>query len=227
VPENAIYQLAVATQKIAELSFPVQVNPVVREYFRVTGPIIGGKIGGAMSAFAKNPKDGDALQTLTSDPSYNAILRTTCVATQIEGGHAANALPQHATVTLSCRVMQGTTPEQVQEAIQKAVDDPQVKVSIFRRRDGSQPPVLTPEIMGPVKAQAAKQWPGVPIAPVMSAGATDGRFLMNAGIPTYGVSGMFSQPGESNSHGLNEKRRVKSLYEGREFLEAIVRAYVK
>ena len=227
VPDNAIYRLAVAAQKVSQLSFPIQVNPVVREYFRVTGPLLGGEIGAAMTAVAKDPSDQAALATLTKDPSYNAVVHTTCVATQIEGGHAPNALPQRATLTLSCRVMQGTTPEQVKETLEKAIADPQVAVSIFRRRDGSSPPPLTDEIMGPVKAQAAKMWPGVPVAPMMSAGATDGRFLMNAGIPTYGMSGMFAVPSENNAHGLNEKIRVQSLYEGREFLEGVVRAYVK
>lgn len=227
VPDNAIYRLAAATQKIAQLSFPVAVTPVVREYFRVTGPVLGGGIGAAMSAVAKNPSDPMALATLMEDPSYNALVHTTCVATQLEAGHAPNALPQRAKATLSCRVMQGTTPEQVKETLEKTIDDAQVKVAIERRRDASSAPPLTDEIMGPVKAQATKLWPGVPIAPFMSAGATDGRFLMNAGIPTYGMSGMFSTPDETNAHGLNEKRRVKSLYEGREFLEAIVRAYVK
>jgi acetylornithine deacetylase/succinyl-diaminopimelate desuccinylase-like protein len=227
VPDNAIYRLAAATLKVADLSFPVQVNPVVREYFRVTGPIVGDEIGAAMSAVAQNPGDQQALATVMRDPSYNAIVHTTCVATQMQGGHAANALPQRATVTLSCRVMQGTTPEQVKATLENAIGDPQVKVNIVRRREGSSPPELTPEIMGPVKAQAARQWPGVPVAPLMSAGATDGRFLMNAGIPTYGMSGMFAAPNETNAHGLNEKRRVQSLYEGREFLEAVVRAYLK
>jgi acetylornithine deacetylase/succinyl-diaminopimelate desuccinylase-like protein len=227
VPENAIYRLALATQKVAQHSFPIEVNPVVREYFRVTGPMLGGETGAAMSAVAKNPGDQAALNTLMKDPSYNAVVHTTCVGTQIEGGHAANALPQRARLTLSCRVMQGTSPEQVKETLEKAIDDPQVKVTIVRRREGSSPPPLTDEIMRPVKAQAAKLWPGVPVAPLMTAGATDGRFLMNAGIPTYGMSGMFSTSGETNAHGLNEKRRVKSLYDGREFLEGIVRAYVK
>lgn len=227
VPDNAIYRLAAATQKVASLSFPVQVTPVVREYFRVTGPMLGGEIGAAMSAVANNPDDQAALATLMKDPSYNAIVHTTCVATQIDGGHAPNALPQRAATTLSCRVMQGTTPEQVKETLEKAIADPQVKVSIVRRRDGSSPPQLTDEVMEPVKKQAAKQWPNVPIAPLMSAGATDGRFLMNAGIPTYGMSGMFAKPGEANAHGLNEKIRTKSLYDGREFLEGIVRAYAK
>jgi acetylornithine deacetylase/succinyl-diaminopimelate desuccinylase-like protein len=227
VPDNAIYRLAAATTKISQLSFPVQVTPVVREYFRVSGPLIGGEVGAAMSAVAKNPEDQAALERLMKDPSYNAVVHTTCAATQIEGGHAPNALPQRARVMLSCRVMQGTTPEQVKETLEKTIDDEQVKVAIVRRRDGSSAPPLTDEIMGPVKKMAAKLWPGVPVAPLMSAGATDGRFLMNAGIPTYGMSGMFAKPDETNAHGLNEKRRVKSLYEGREFLEGVVRAYVK
>jgi acetylornithine deacetylase/succinyl-diaminopimelate desuccinylase-like protein len=227
VPENAIYRLALATQKIAGLSFPIQVTPVVREYFRVTGPIVGGEIGAAMSAVAKDTGDAAALAVLMRDSGYNALLHTTCVATQVEGGHAPNALPQRATVTLSCRLMQQMSADEVKQVLEKAVADPQVKVSIVRRREGSSAPPLTAEIMGPVKAQAAKLWPGVPIAPSMTAGATDGRFLMNAGIPTYGMSGMFAVPGEANAHGLNEKIRVQSLYEGREFLEGVVRAYVK
>jgi acetylornithine deacetylase/succinyl-diaminopimelate desuccinylase-like protein len=227
VPDNAIYRLAAATQKIAQLSFPIEVNPVVREYFRVTGPMLGGEIGAAMAAIAKNPADNAALTRLTKDPSYNALVHTTCVATMLDAGHAANALPQRARATLSCRVMQGTTPEAVQATLEKAVADPQVKVAIERRREGSSAPPLTDEIMGPVKAMAAKLWPGVAIAPSMTAGATDGRFLMNAGIATYGMSGMFASANETNAHGLNEKRRVKSLYEGREFLEGVVRMYVK
>jgi len=227
IPDNAIYHLMGATEKVAKLSFPVQVTPVVREYFRVTGPLLGGDVGKAMSAVAKNPDDQAALKVLLDDPTYNASLHTTCVATQLEAGHAPNALPQRAVTTLSCRVMQGTTPEQVKETLEKAIGNSVVKVDIVRRRDGSSAPPLTDEIMGPIKAQAAKMWPGVPVAPLMIAGATDGRFLMNAGIATYGLSGLFSTGDETNAHGLNEKIRVKSLYEGRNFLDAVVRAYVK
>ena len=225
--DNAIYRLARATLKIEELAFPLELTPVVREYFRVTGPTLGGEMGAAMSAVAKNPDDQAALAKLMNDPGYNALLHTTCVATQVDAGHAPNALPQRATTTLSCRVMQGTTPEQVKEALEKAVADAQVKVDIVRRRSGSSAPVLTDEVMKPVRTAAAKLWPGVAVAPSMTAGATDGRYLMSAGIPTYGMSGMFSVPGEGNAHGLNEKIRVTSLYDGRRFLEAIVRAYVK
>jgi acetylornithine deacetylase/succinyl-diaminopimelate desuccinylase-like protein len=227
IPDNAIYRLMQATTKVSQISFPVQVTPVVREYFRITGPTLAGPIGAAMSAVAKDPNDQAALKTLIADPTYNAQVHTTCVATQLEGGHAPNALPQRARATLSCRVMQGTTPEQVKETLEKAIGDPEVKVAIERRRDGSPPPQLTEEIMGPVRDAAKKLWPGAPIAPLMTAGATDGRFLMVAGIPTYGMSGMFSTNDETNAHGLNEKIRVKSLYEGRDFLEAVVRAYLK
>jgi acetylornithine deacetylase/succinyl-diaminopimelate desuccinylase-like protein len=227
VPDNAIYRLARASLEVEQLTFPLELTPVVREYFRVTGPTLGGEIGAAMTAVGKNPEDRAALDMLAADPSYNNLLRTTCVATQLDAGHAPNALPQSAKAILSCRIMQGTTPEQVKEALDKAIADDQVKVEIVRRRDGSKPPALTDEVMRPVRAAAAKLWPGVPIAPSMSAGATDGRFLMSAGIPTYGMSGMFAVSGENNAHGLNEKIRVKSLYEGREFLERIVRAYVK
>jgi acetylornithine deacetylase/succinyl-diaminopimelate desuccinylase-like protein len=227
MPDNAIYRLMSAMDKVSKLSFPVQVTPVVREYFKSTGPMLGGELGAAMSAVAKDPNDQAALATIMKDPTYNAQVHTTCVATQIAAGHAPNALPQRATATLSCRVMQGTTPEQVKETLEKAVGDPQVKVAIERRRDGSAAPALTEEVMKPVRDTAKKMWPGVPVVPSMTAGATDGRFLMNAGIPTYGMSGMFSVSGENNAHGLNEKIRVKSLYEGRDFLEAIVRAYVR
>ena len=225
--DNAIYRLARATLKVEQLAFPLELTPVVREYFRVTGPALGGEIGAAMSGVAKDANDQAALAKLMNDPSYNAVLHTTCVATQVDAGHAPNALPQRATATLSCRVMQGTTPEQVKETLEKAVADSQVKVEIVRRRSGSQAPELTDEVMKPVRAAAARLWPGVPVAPSMTPGATDGRYLMSAGIPTYGMSGMFAVPGENNAHGLNEKIRVTSLYEGREFLESIVRAFVK
>jgi acetylornithine deacetylase/succinyl-diaminopimelate desuccinylase-like protein len=226
-PDNAIYRLARAALKVETLSFPIELTPVVREFFRVTGPTLSNEIGAAMSALAQDPGDKAALTTLLNDPTYNSLLHTTCVATQLDAGHAPNALPQRAAALLSCRVMQGTTPEQVKETLDRTIADPEVKVSIVRRRDGSKAPELTDEVMKPVRAAAARLWPGVPIAPSMTPGATDGRFLMSAGIPTYGMSGMFNVPGENNAHGLNEKIRVTSLYEGREFLESIVRAYVK
>jgi acetylornithine deacetylase/succinyl-diaminopimelate desuccinylase-like protein len=227
VPENAIYRLSAGLSRLAGHRFPVQLNPVTRAYFERMAPIVGGEEGAAMAAVARNPNDTAAQEALARDASYNAIMRTTCVATQLEAGHAPNALPQRAVATLSCRVMQGTTPEQVQAELQRVLADDQIRVDIVRRRDGSQAPPLTRAIMAPVERAAARLWPGVPIVPTMTAGATDGRYLNTAGIPTYGMSGMFSVPGETNAHGLNEKIRVRSLYEGRDFLEAIVRDYAR
>jgi acetylornithine deacetylase/succinyl-diaminopimelate desuccinylase-like protein len=226
VPDNAIYRLAQALKRVEGFQFPVEVTPVTRTYFERIGPIVGGDLGSAMTAVGKEPTDPAALKVLTADPSYNAMLRTTCVATQLEAGHAPNALPQRARAVLSCRIMQGTTAQQVKAALEGAVSDSQVAVAVERLREGSSAPALTEEIMTPVRKAASRMWPGAVIAPSLTAGATDGRFLMNAGIATYGMSGMFSLPGENNNHGLNEKIRVKSLYEGREFLDEVVRSYI-
>ncbi|WP_418219394.1 M20/M25/M40 family metallo-hydrolase [Candidatus Viadribacter manganicus] len=227
VPENAIYRLSGALERLSQFQFPVELTPVTRAFFERMAPIAGGTNGEAMTAIARDPNDAEAAAILARDPSFNAIMRTTCVATQVEAGHAPNALPQRAVATLSCRVLQGHTPEELQADLQRAVSDPQVTVEIVRRRDGSSPPRLTRQIMGPVERTVARMWPGIPIIPMMTPGATDGRYLNNAGIPTYGMSGMFSSPGESNAHGLNEKIRVRSLYEGRDFLDAVVRDYAR
>lgn len=227
VPENAIYRLSRGLDRLSAFAFPVQLNPVTRTFFERMAPLEGGEIGAAMTAIARNPNDAAAAAVLAQNPSYNAMMRTTCVATQVEAGHAPNALPQRATATLSCRVLQTQTAEQVQAALREAIADPQISVDIVRRRQGSRAPTLTRAVMGPVEQTVARMWPGTPIVPVMTVGATDGRFLNSAGIPTYGMSGMFSLPGETNAHGLDEKLRVQSLYEGRDFLDAIVRLYTQ
>lgn len=227
VPDNAIYRLSNGLNRLAAYQFPVELNDVTRAFFERMAPIVGGDMGAAMAALARNPNDAAAAAAVAQDPSFNAMMRTTCVATQLNAGHAPNALPQRAVATLSCRVLQGHTPEEVQAELQRVLGDEQIAVGIERRRDGSRPPALTREIMGPVERAAARLWPNTPIVPTMTVGATDGRFLNNAGIPTYGMSGMFSLPGEVNAHGLNEKIRVQSVYEGRDFLESIVRDYAR
>jgi acetylornithine deacetylase/succinyl-diaminopimelate desuccinylase-like protein len=227
VPDNAIYRLARGLERLSAYSFPTELNPVTRAFFERMAPIVGGEMGEAMAALARNPNDAAAAAIVSRDPSFNAMLRTTCVATQLDAGHAPNALPQRARATLSCRVMQSTTPEQVRDALQTAMADEHIRVEIVRRRQGSAPPALTRAIMGPVERAVARLWPGAPIVPTMTVGATDGRFLNNAGIPTYGMSGLFSVPGESNAHGLNEKVRVDALYQSREFLNAVVREYAR
>jgi acetylornithine deacetylase/succinyl-diaminopimelate desuccinylase-like protein len=226
VPDNAIYRLSAALSRIEKFQFPVELNEVVRQSLATRGPIQGGKTGEAMTALAKNPKDKKALAVLEADPDVNNILRTTCVATQLDAGHAPNALPQRARAILSCRTMQTLSGDDLIKTLQKVVADDQVKVTIEKKRDASKALEMADEVMGPIRKMTEKMWPGLPIVPQMGAGANDGRFLLNVGIPTYGVHGIASVPGEVNAHGLNEKIRVKSLYEGREFLEGIVRMYV-
>ncbi len=227
VAENAIYRLSAGLTRLSQHHFPAELNPVTRAFFERMAPIVGGDMGASMAALARDPGDAAAQAAVAADPSYNAIMRTTCVATQVNAGHATNALPQRASATLSCRVLQGHTAEEVQAELQRVMADAQINVEIVRRRQGSSPPQLTREIMRPVERAAARLWPGAPIVPTMSAGATDGRHLNNAGIPTYGMSGMFAVPGEGNAHGLNEKIRVRSVYEGREFLESVVRDHAR
>jgi len=225
VPNNAIYHLAAGLTKISAYQFPFMASDITKTYFGKMGPQVGGKMGEAMEAFSKG--DMAAAKVLSTDPSYNAVLHTTCVATLLNAGHANNALPQRADANINCRIFPGTTPEQVRDTLQELVADPQIKVTLADKRSevpkGPQP--LTPKIFQPVETLAAKMWPGIPVVPFMSAGATDGAFLTPAGIPTYGVSGMFGDPDGNGAHGLNERLRVKSVYEGRDFLYQVVKIY--
>ena len=180
-----------------------------------------------MAAFAKNPRDAHAIAVLSADPSYNGVIHTTCIPTMLSGGHATNALPQRASVNVNCRIFPGTTPEQVRDKLTALVADPEIKVTITGKRSEvmKAAPPLTPQIMKPVESVAAKIWPGTPIVPQMLAAATDGAFLTPAGIPTYGISGMFGDPDGNGAHGLNERMRVSSVYKGRDFLYEVVKAY--
>src|SRR3569833_1259435 len=144
----------------------------------------------------------------------------------LDGGHATNALPQRARATVNCRIFPGTSVEEVRRTLEQVVADPQVKVSVMETRsDVAPPPPLTDAVVGPVKKVAAEVFPGVPLVPVMAAGATDAAFLTPAGIPTYGLSGFFEGREGSHAHGLNERMRVRSLMEGREFLYRLVKTY--
>jgi acetylornithine deacetylase/succinyl-diaminopimelate desuccinylase-like protein len=227
VKDNALYRLAAALLKIGAYDFPVQTLPVTLGYFAKLAPLTGGEMGAAMAAFARNPADTKALAVLVKDPRYNASLRTTCVATMASAGHATNALPQRATANVNCRIFPGGTPEQVRARLQELIGDSQVKVTAQRARNEATklPPPLTDAIMKPIIAEAAKRWPGVPVVPQLEIGATDASFLTPAGIPTYGFTAMFFEPDGSRLHGLNERIRARSLYEGRDFLYELVKTY--
>jgi acetylornithine deacetylase/succinyl-diaminopimelate desuccinylase-like protein len=227
VPNNAIYHLAAGLTKISAYAFPIEVSEITRPYFAKLAPQVGGDMGAAMAAFAKDPTDAKAAAMLASNPSYNAVMHTTCVATLLNAGHANNALPQRADANINCRIFPGTSVEQVRAKLQELVADPEIKVTASDKRSdvpkGPQP--LNPKVFGPVEKLTAKYWPGIPVVPAMSAGATDGAFLTPAGIPTYGVSGVFGDPDGNGAHGLNERLRVKSVYDGRDFLYEVVKIY--
>ena len=228
VKDNAIYRLAAGLLKIGAYDFPIQTTESSRGFFAKMGPGLGGAMGAAMTAFAKNPQDMQAAATLATDPAYNAMMRTTCVATLLDAGHANNALPQRAAANVNCRIFPGTTREQVSAKLQELMGDPEIKITANAGRSpgGSAPP-LTDAIMKPILAAAAKRWPGVPVVPMLEIGATDASYLTPAGIPTYGFTSIFFEPDGSRLHGLNERVRVSAIYEGRDLLTEVVKAYLK
>jgi acetylornithine deacetylase/succinyl-diaminopimelate desuccinylase-like protein len=225
MPENAIYQLAHALDKIEAHQFKVEFNDTSRSYFEKFGAIEGGQKGADMIAAAKNG-DAAAIERLKKDPSTNAILRTNCVATQLAGGHAPNALPQRASANINCRMFPGRSAEEVRQELITAIGDPGVTVEFQSapEKPGMQPP-LSREVMQPIETLSRDMFPGVAVIPTMNSGATDGRFLTPVGIPTYGVSGMLGDGATGNAHGLNERIRVQTLIEGREFLYRLTKLY--
>jgi len=228
VKDNAIDRLAAGLLKINAYDFPVQTTDASREYFARMAPLTPGAMGQAMAAFARDPGDAKAASVLATDPKYNAAMRTTCVVTLINGGHATNALPQHVTANVNCRIFPGTSAQAVHDRLAELVADPQIKITAqAARSEANVTPPLTDAIMKPIVAEAAKRWPGVPVIPQLEIGATDASFMTPTGIPTYGFTAMFLDPDGSRFHGLNERIRVRVLYEARDYLYDLVRTYAK
>ena len=226
IKDNAIYHLSGALTRLMDYEFPVQFNDATRGYFAEIAKQRPGEIGDAINALLKDPTDAKADAVVSRDAGWHSSLRTTCVATMINGGHADNALPQRASAIVNCRIFPGQSVESVRQALIQAAGDPKVTVTALGTPSpAGPPPPLTPEIMGPIKQVSNEMWPGTPILPTQSTGATDGRYLTAAGIPTYGLSGMFSGPEPNGVHGLNERIRIKTLMDGRDFLYRIVRVY--
>lgn len=225
-PDNAINSLAAALTRIGAYEFPVQFNDTTRTFFTRLAPTLPPKMAGAVTALLANPEDKAADAIMSVDPVVHSTLRTTCVATMLDGGHAMNALPQRARAIVNCRIFPGTTPESVQASLARAINDPQVAITpIVEDRPLAAPPPLSSKILGPAEKLAAEMFPGVPMLPTMSTGATDGIFLAAVGIPTYGVPGIFYDADGGGIHGLNERIRVKSLYDGRDYLYRLVKIY--
>ncbi|HUF25470.1 MAG TPA: M20/M25/M40 family metallo-hydrolase [Gemmatimonadaceae bacterium] len=222
--DNAIYELAQGLVRISAYSFPVRLTEVTREYLRrdaERAERAEPTMAAAMRAILRNPNDTAAAAVLSRDVRLNSMLRTTCVATMLEGGHASNALPQRARATVNCRVHPEDDPQYVRRTLAEVASVPTLDVSGGTAGGGNPTSPLTPEILRAIELATEEMWPGVPVIPTMSTGATDGRYFRMAGIPTYGVSGLFY--GETGAHGMNERVPVQSFYEGQEFIYRLVR----
>lgn len=224
---NAIVQMSAALARLGAYQFPIAVNEAVRGYFEAQAKQAPPAVAADMRSVLRNPADEAAASRLWDvNPGWNGMLRTTCIATMVEGGHAPNALPQKVTANVNCRILPNVPVTQVQQTIERVLADADIRVApVGELGQSTVPPPLGADILGPVRAVADGIWPNVAIVPTMSTGATDGRFLNAAGIPTYGVSGMFHDAEGSHAHGLDERIRVQSLLDGRRFLYQLVKRY--
>jgi len=225
VKDNAIYHLAGGLARLGEFDFPFKLSTTTRLYFERMSKIGKGQTAADMAAILRSPPDREAIARLSRDPANNGAFRTTCVATILDAGHATNALPQRARAIVNCRILPGEPVDEVTRTLVRVLADDKIKLTPTHQAVLSPPPPLTREILGPAEAVTEQLWPGVPLVPTMTLGATDGRFTNNAGIPTYGLNGMFRDADNGRIHGLNERIRVRSLYEGQEYLYRVVKLY--
>jgi acetylornithine deacetylase/succinyl-diaminopimelate desuccinylase-like protein len=232
-PDNAIYHLAGALARLQSFAFPAKINEITRNYFERNAAMTSGQISADLRAVAKQPPDPAAVQRLSAIPYYNSLMRTTCVATMLSGGHAPNALPQTARANVNCRIFPGEDPQEVLHTLERVANDPKVKISIVPQLDpaGKVVPVvavppspLLPEVITAMENTLVAVWPGVPLVATMSTGATDGKYTRIAGIPTYGISCMFFEMNDSRAHGKDERVGVQDFYDGIEFNYRLIKA---
>lgn len=224
-PDNAIYQLADALKAVQAYDFPIRFTDTTRAFFAGTAPTLPPEMGAAVRTLLVDPEDKAADAMVSRDPTLHSTLRTTCVATLLNAGHAENALPQRATANVNCRIFPGDTVEAVRTKLQELAGSKVTVTANQPIRPVAVPPTLDPRIIGPMKALAARHFPGVPLVPIMSTGATDAVYVGAVGIPVYGAPGIFVDRDMGGIHGLNERIRVKSLYDGRDYLFDLVKAY--
>lgn len=225
VRDNAIYAMSDALLKIREHEFPAEFNDTTRVFFARAGAARKDDMGLAMAALAKDPNDAKAAAVVNADKGYHSMLRTTCVATMIDGGHAVNALPQRVSANVNCRIFPGHTPAETMDTLARVIGDPGISIELARKdKPLAMSPPLDPAIIGPMETLSARYFPGVPVIPSMSTGATDALYLAAVGIPTYGVPGAWSDPDGNGVHGLNERLEVRSVYVGRDYLFDLVKA---
>jgi acetylornithine deacetylase/succinyl-diaminopimelate desuccinylase-like protein len=221
VPENAIYRLAAALERLSKFSFPLKTNEVTKAYFTQLAKIEKGPMAADLAKAGGSTRDAME-RVAAANPSWNAMLRTTCVATQVEAGHALNALPQLAAANINCRILPEDSVEEVGKTLGQAIRDTQVSIKAIPDPAAPASP-LRPDLIKAMERVDDSLWPGVPMIPVMSTGATDGKYLRQAGIPTYGVQGIFIDRDDVRFHGRDERIPVQSFYEGQTFLYELVK----
>ena len=222
VHDNAIYHLAGALQRLSDFGFPLKTNEVTAAYFQQMAKIETGPIKDELAKVSSGSQESME-RVAAASPAWNSTLRTTCVATMLEGGHAINALPQLAAATVNCRVLPEDAPEYVQSTLQKVVADDQVSVKQMGDFGKAAASPMRPDVLKAVTGVTNSLWPGVPTVPIMVMGATDGRYLRAAGIPTYGIQGFFMDRDDIRFHGRDERMGVQSFYEGQAFLYELVK----
>jgi acetylornithine deacetylase/succinyl-diaminopimelate desuccinylase-like protein len=232
--DNAIYELVDALERLQHYAFPAELNAVTRAYLEQEKGLMTPERQKLAEGVLATPMDPAAVATLTKEPGFNAMLRTTCVATMLKAGHALNALPGEADAFVNCRILPGHSPEEVREELVRVVADPGIKVG-YKAAGGRfeetapgaktiPPPPLRADVMGPLRAVAQSMWPGIEILPRMTSGASDSKYTMAAGIPSYGIGGMGIEDGDSRAHGRDERIRVDAYYQGVEFARRLVKA---
>ena len=222
--DNAIYHLADALIRIRNHDFPVSLNEITQAFFERSADLADGELADAMRGVLRSPPDPASIAYFTDMPYYNSRLRTTCVATRLDAGHADNALPQRARATVNCRVLPGESIDAVENTLETVIGDGEVSITRVNEATASPPSPLTPEMLGAIESLTEEMWPGVPVIPTMSTGATDGLYLRNAGIPVYGVSGIFGEIDDVRAHGQNERILIDSFFDGQEFLYRLTKS---
>ena len=221
--DNAINELAQALVNISAFKFPMALNDVTRGFFAQLAQLETGQTAVDFKAILQSNPDPQALARLSEQPLYNSMLRTTCVATMIEGGHAENALPQMARAVINCRILPGYDPADVESTLRRIIANDRIALKRKREPQPSPPSPLSPEVIRPIERLTSKMWPGVPVVPVMSTGATDAAEFRRVGIPVYGVSGIFGDIDDVRIHGRDERILVQSYYESLDFLYQLVK----
>jgi len=221
-PDNAIYELASVLKNIEAYSFPTMVNDVTLGYFERSAPVTPAPVGDAMRRFAANPKDEDALAVLRQYPEQNSVTRTTCVATMLSGGHAENALPQSATATVNCRIFPGVDPDDVRKRLLEVGGNDALEIAVMREPVATPASPINEEVNAVVTRAVHELYPDIPVIPYMAPYGTDGKETRRAGLPTYGIMGLFGRPEDEFSHGLNERVQVDAFFNALEFWYSVM-----